>query len=583
MKQLRHEVDFCVVGGGMSGLCAAVAAARHGAKVALIQDRPMLGGNASSEVRMWISGAHGKSNRETGILEEIELDNIRRNGSLSWSVWDAILYEKVRYTEGIELFLNCSVNQAEMDGDRIVSVTAWQTTAETWHTISAPIFADCSGDSILAELTGAECRIGREARSEYGESIEPEEADRKTMGMSCLIQARETDRPQPFIPPAWANVYETEEDLPHRGHHLLKTNFWWIELGGEQDSIHDTEAIRDELLKVSFGVWDHIKNRGDHGAENWLLDWVAFVPGKRESRRYLGDHVLTQNDVESEGRFEDIVAFGGWSMDDHNPGGMNWPGKPTIFHPAPSPFGIPYRCLYSRNLANLMFAGRNISATHAAMSSSRVMATCAVIGQAAGTAAAIAVAHGTSPRGVYESHLAELQQTLMEDDCYLPFNRRAIPKLTSAAAMSASEGDPEPLRNGLDRPIGEDDNGWSCAPGGWVEYRFDRPQALMEARLIFDSHLDRKGRNMPCAFPLDPTAHGMPATAALFDGAPETMTRRFRLEVPEGDDWRTVAEVTENHQRLVRVPLQVEAEAVRLVPLETWGAERVHLFGFELR
>ena len=178
------------------------------------------------------------------------------------------------------------------------------------------------------------------------------------MGMSCLIQARETDRPQVFTPPSWAYVYETCEDLPHRGHDLLKTNFWWIELGGEQDTIHDTEAIRDELLKVAFGVWDHMKNRGDHGAENWVLEWVGFIPGKRESRRYVGDYILNQNDVRAEGRFEDLVAYGGWTMDDHHPGGMNWEGEPTMFHPAPSPFGIPYRCLYSRNIVNLFFAAR---------------------------------------------------------------------------------------------------------------------------------------------------------------------------------------------------------------------------------
>jgi hypothetical protein len=222
------------------------------------------------------------------------------------------------------------------------------------------------------------------------------------MGMSCLIQMRETDRPQPFIPPAWANKYLTDADLPHRGHEILKTNFWWIELGGEHDSIHDTELLRDELLKVAFGVWDHIKNRGGHGAENWVLEWVGFLPGKRESRRYVGDHILTHNDIRAEGKFDDLVAYGGWTMDDHHPGGIRYAGPPTIFHPAPSPYGIPYRSLYSRNVENLFFAGRNISATHAAMSSTRVMATCAIMGQAVGTAAAIATRDGLTPRGVYE-------------------------------------------------------------------------------------------------------------------------------------------------------------------------------------
>ncbi len=409
MREITHRVDFCVVGGGLAGMCAAIAAARHGAKVALIQDRPMLGGNASSEVRMHICGAHGTNNRETGIVEEIELENRYRNPLRNYSIWDSVLYEKVRFEPNITLLLNCTCNSLEMVGDRIASVKGWQLTTETWHTVEADLFADCSGDSILAPLTGAPFRMGREARAEFDEDIEPENADRKTMGMSCLIQARDTGRPQVFTPPAWAYVYESDADLPHRGHDLLTTNYWWIELGGEQDAIHDTEEIRDRLLKVAFGVWDHLKNRGNHGAETWTLEWIGFLPGKRESRRYEGDVILTQNDVRAEGRFDDLVAYGGWTMDDHHPGGIDWSGEPTIFHPAPSPFGIPYRTLYSRSISNLFVAGRNISVTHAAMSATRVMATCAVVGQAAGTAAAIAVREGTSPRGIYEDYIGELQ------------------------------------------------------------------------------------------------------------------------------------------------------------------------------
>ena len=281
------------------------------------------------------------------------------------------------------------------------------------------------------------------------------------MGMSCLIQARETDRPQPFIPPAWAHPYRTDDDLPRRDHGVCDSNFWWLELGGEQDCIHDTEAVRDELLKAAFGVWDHIKNHGDHGAENWALDWVGFLPGKRESRRCLGDHLLTQNDVRAGARFDDLVAYGGWPMDDHHPGGLRWRDAPNIFHPAPSPYGIPYRCLYSRNVANLFFAGRNISVTHAALSSTRVMATCAILGQAVGTAAALAAREGLLPRGLGEKRIGELQQALMSDDCYLPWRSRSVPDLAKSARLTASAGDPEPLRNGVDRPVGEQDNGWA--------------------------------------------------------------------------------------------------------------------------
>lgn len=195
MRSERHAFDFCVVGGGMAGLIAALAAARRGAKVALVQDRPVLGGNASSEIRMHICGARGPDNRETGILEELLLENHYRNPQTSYSIWDSVLYGAAQYQPGLALFLNASVRACAMDGPRIRSVEAWQLTTETTHTIEAGLFADCSGDGILAPLSGADFRIGREARSEYGESIAPVESDRKTMGMSCLIQAREYPRP----------------------------------------------------------------------------------------------------------------------------------------------------------------------------------------------------------------------------------------------------------------------------------------------------------------------------------------------------------------------------------------------------
>ncbi|HEX2951560.1 MAG TPA: FAD-dependent oxidoreductase [Armatimonadota bacterium] len=577
MRNLEHQVDFCVVGGGLAGLCAAVAAARHGAKVALVQDRPVLGGNASSEIRMHVCGAHGENMRETGIIEEIKLSNAYRNPQHNYAIWDSVMYEFARFTPNLQLFLNCSVNEATMDGTRITSVTGWQLTNETRQTIHAKYFADCSGDSILAPLTGAEFRIGREAREEFDEDIAPVEADRRTMGLSCLIQFRETDQPQPFTPPTWAYRYETDEDIPgvsYRGHIIQNTNYWWLEVGGEQDSIHDTEELRDELLKIAFGIVDHIKNHGDHGAENWRLEWMGFLPGKRESRRYVGDHILTQNDVRAEGHFPDLVAYGGWSMDDHNPAGFYHPGYPTIFHPAPSPYGIPYRSLYSRNIDNLFFAGRNISATHAAMSSTRVMSTCSILGQAVGTAAGIAVRDQTSPRGVYTDHLAELQQTLMDDDCYLPWHTRAISPLAQQAQLTANAGDPEPLRNGIDRPVGDEDNGWTGKIGDSITYTFAQPTTISGVRITGDSTLSANGLNIPFAIPLN-----LPPAAV-----PPTVLKAFRLEACDGNgQWHEIYREANNYLRLIRVPLDIQATAIRLVPEETWGAPDVHLLAFEVK
>ncbi|MBT5712502.1 FAD-dependent oxidoreductase, partial [Candidatus Poribacteria bacterium] len=422
VERCTHEFDVCVVGGGMAGMCAAIASARRGARTAIVHDRPVYGGNASSEIRMWICGAHGRNNKETGILEEILLANARRNPAGNYSIWDSVLYEKIHFQPGLTAFLNnsCMGAETERDGDRthITAIDAWQTTTQVLHTIRASLFIDCSGDSILAADSGARFRMGREARDEFDEDIEPEVGDSKTMGSSLLIQMRKTSEPQPFTPPRWAYTFEGPEDLPHRIRGVHGANFWWLELGGLQDTIRDAESIRHELLKVGYGVWDYIKNRAPERDEaaDWGLEWLGSLPGKRESRRYVGDHILSQNDIRDGGQFDDIVAYGGWTMDDHHPAGLLYPGKPTIFHPAPSPYGIPYRCIYSANVDNLLFAGRNISVTHAALSSTRVMATCAVVGQAAGTAAALCVRHGVAPVALPRERTGELQAALMHDD-----------------------------------------------------------------------------------------------------------------------------------------------------------------------
>ena len=584
-RTLHHHVDFCVVGGGLAGLCAAVATARHGAKVALMQERPMLGGNASSEVRMWVCGAHGRDNRETGLVEELMLENLYRNPDYNYSVWDGILYELAAYQENLTLLLNCTCNDCAMEGSRIVSVTGWQMTTQSYHTVHAALFADCSGDSVLAPLTGALTRWGRESREEFGEDIAPAAADRRTMGMSCMLQARQETHPSTFIPPKWAHKY-TRADLPHRLPDMDNPmeNFWYLELGGEYDAIADTEWLRDELLRMAYGIWDFVKNDPELREKNanWRLDWVGILPGKRESRRYVGDHILTQHDVRAGGHFDDLVAYGGWSMDDHHPGGFRSPEQPTIYHPAPSPYGIPYRCLYSVNIDNLFCAGRNISVTHTAMSSTRVMATCATLGQAVGTAAAIAALYGLTPRGVYEQRIAELQQTLMDDDCYLPFRRRAIPALTRNAVLACDSPEAENLRNGFDRALDGAYNGVAVPLGSAVAYTFPAPEPISRVRVVLDSDLNRdtlpecerrRERNMLHNRPLGwPDAY-----------VPTTLLRAFRIEGvrPDGTA-ETLYESQDNHRRLISVPADGIYTAVRLVPLATWGDPLARIFSFDV-
>lgn len=564
MRELRHEVDLCVIGGGLAGVCAAAAAARHGIKVALVQDRPVLGGNASSEIRMWVCGANGEDVRETGIVEEIMLENYYRNTNHSFSIWDSVLYEKVRFEKNIELFLNCTCLDGIAEDGELKSVKCWQMTTQTYHIILAKYFADCSGDSVLAPISGAKYTYGREARGQYGESIAPEQSDKKTMGMSCLFQIREYTEKQTFIPPKWAYKYETEEELKHHAHDL-GNNFWWIEVGGTQDCIHDTEELKDELLKIAFGVWDHIKNYGDHGADNWNLDWIGFLPGKRESRRYIGEYVITQQDVEAEGRFEDMVAYAGWTMDDHYPEGFYYKdGVSTIWHSAPSPWGIPLRALYSQNVKNLMFAGRNISVTHTALSSTRVMATCGILGQAVGTAAALAVRDGVR---VQEVNIAKLQQVLMEDDCYLPWHTREISALTKSAQTSCEE-----VRNGIDRKIGEETNCFVGGVGDCLTYTFTETVPIHKLRLIFDSDLNRKYDNMPCRFPLKQEGYTTPAT----------LVRGYEIWAKMKQGERLIAEERNNYQRLNVIETDIEAKAIHLKITETWGNEKVNVFAFDV-
>ena len=560
MKKTILQTEFCVIGGGLAGLAAAVTAARKGVKTVLIHDRPVLGGNASSEIRMWICGS--REFMETGFVEELRLENFAVNPLANYSVWDTVLYGKAIAEPNLTLLLNTSCLGAEMDGSRIVSVEAWQLTTYTRFEVQADYFADCSGDSILAEFTGAEYRVGHEARSEFNESIAPEKADRKTMGMSCLIQVRETDKPQKFVPPAWANKYLSDDDLPCRPHMLDEwQNFWWLELGGEDDSIRDTEKLRDELLKMALGVWDHIKNYGDHNADNWTLDWIGFLPGKRESRRYVGDHLLNQHDVESGGRFDDVVAYGGWTMDDHHPAGFRYRGEPTIFHPAPCDFGIPYRSLYSGNIENLWFAGRNISVTHVALSSTRVMATCACMGEAVGTAVSIAVREKITPRQV-GGFITELQQDLLWNDCYLPKFKIKTSGAACKATLTASAGDAALLNSEYIR--GENGR-WQAQYGDWAEYRFEAPEMISEIRIVFDSNVEERikssaRKNMRSNIPLKLTPFAVP----------ETIIRKFNVTATdENGDTITLMETQDNHQRLVRIPVGRKCRNIRLTILET--------------
>lgn len=452
MRFEHVQSDVTVIGGGLSGVCAAVAAARLGKTVSLVQNRPVLGGNSSSEVRVWVVGAtgHGVNRyaRETGILGEMFVENQYTNPEGNPYYWDLIVLEKVRSEPNIQLFLNTDVHEVEADGDensrRIRTATGWMMGSERKIRFESPVFLDCTGDGLIGFLAGAKYQIGREAKHEFNEAWAPEVSDDITLGSTLLFYTKDAGRPVKFVPPSFRKDI-TQTAIPIK--RVLNSgdsgcHYWWIEWGGaeEIDTLHDNERIRDELWSVIYGIWDYIKNSGKFNADNMTLEWVGSVPGKREVRRFKGDYVLNQNDLERQTQFEDYVTFGGWSIDLHPPEGMYASDYTSKHFHSDGIYQIPYRSLYSVNVNNLLFAGRNISATHIAFGSSRVMGTCASVGQAAGIAAALCVEHDVSPREIYRNHLKQLQQTLLwEDASVIGIKNEDAADLALQATVTASD------------------------------------------------------------------------------------------------------------------------------------------------
>jgi hypothetical protein len=509
MRLVDLTTDVLVAGGGMAGVCAALAAARQGARVVLVQDRSRLGGNASSEVKMHIVGAdcHGArpSWRESGLIEEIRLDDAVQNPQRSFELFDLLLYDKIRREPNVTLLLDTTVFAAQKRQDAIERVMARCDKTEHLYRIRAQQFVDCTGDCRLALEAGADFRVGREARQEHGESLAVAEADRETLGSSILFTARDYGRPIAFRAPHWARQV-TKEMLQFRPVASWEYGYWWIEWGGQLDSIRDNEQIRFELLSIVLGVWDYIKNSGAlPSSAHWGMDWIGFLPGKRESRRLLGDYLLTQQDLEGDrGEPEDAVAIGGWPMDDHPPSGFDrWQEPPFRSIRTKDVYSIPFRCLYSRNVSNLLMAGRNISASHVAFSSTRVMATCAVVGQAAGTAAALCIRHGASPRQLYQdkTRLRELQQTLLRDDQTIKSLRNEDEADLARQAEVTASGSrdlsrPENVINGRVRDQGNEwESRWGVAVEAgeaWLQLSWKEPRRIREVQLTFDTGLHRE-------------------------------------------------------------------------------------------
>lgn len=592
MLNKKHiKCDLCIIGGGMSGMTAAISAAREGTNVVLMHERPVLGGNASSEIRMWICGAQGRDNRETGILEEIALENLYRNPTKSYAVWDTVLYDFVRREKNINLLLNCtcmdaSVEKGEFaDGrdTKIKRVTGYQMTTQTFYEVEAKYFCDSSGDSILAPLCGAEFRIGREAKEEFGEDTVVDVADNMTMGMSCIMQGRETLNDIKYIPPEWSTHF-TKEEIENRTPDIDSEfeNFWFLELGGDRNTIDDTEVLRDELLCLATGMWDHVKNSGKFRSEKWDLDFLGFLPGKRESRRMCGEYMVTQRDLSDGKVFEDEIAYGGWPLDDHFPGGFYHRGSANTYIETPVPYSLPYRALYSKNVENLFFAGRNISMTHMAMSSIRVMATCALLGEAVGKAASIASRNDCTPNDVYRNYIEELQSLLLKEDCFLPSKKRKISSVCRKACLNIET---DVIRNGEDRAhrlyeTTENTATYFASAGEEITYSFNDSK-ISSVHIVFSSDLNRD------SLPGGPSEkmHSMRSNQLLSSPQmhmPIGLCKSFRLYGENNGEKTELISVTCNRKRSYHVDVDRHFDKLILVPISAWGeSEKIPVISFD--
>lgn len=580
-RKITKNYDVVVVGGGAAGICAAVAAARNGSKTVLVQDRPVLGGNASSEIRVHLNGVNnleGKAERETGIIEEILLHNRFENEQESFPVFDHVMYDFVVREPNLTLMLNTQAVEAVMDGNNIKSAMCWQATTEKMFTINAPIFIDCSGDGLLAATAGAEYRTGREGKAEFNETYAPDEPDGWQMGATLLMSSKDMGRPMKYKPPSYAIKYTHEGANPRRHFKWFRDGIWWIEIGSNDDIIGDAEENRHKLMGYLHGVWDYIKNSGNFPeAENLALDWVGSIPGRRESRRFIGDYIVSERDMTEHKHFEDAVAFGGWSLDEHNPGGIeNISEPPSYFHyHFKEVYEFPFRSLYSKNVSNLMFAGRNVSQTHIALSSSRIMATCALMGQAVGTAATICNKKNILPREVGQKHIKELQEQLMRDDVFIPKRPAKDPsdlarKSSLIFASTTSSGDVQNLLNGTSRDIYGKINHWqSDGLPAELQLEWENPISISKVELKCDTNVKRNimmrkdSRN-----------------DELFGNSiPKEMLKSLSLQGRVNGQWVDLGSIDENRTRLIKFHFKpTRLTAVKLMMTETYGAENIKLF-----
>lgn len=505
--------DVAVIGAGPAGVCAALAAARSGACTLLVTDRPVPGGNSSSEIRVWTRGATGGGNlfaEEMGVWGELKLRALARDPLGSVLTWDDVLLDALLGQEGLTLLLNTQLTAARTENGRVESVTLRGLRTEREWEQQAGIYVDCTGDGYLARLAGVPFRTGREGRDEFDESLALSVPDQFTQGCSILLQSRRLGHPAPYVAPDYAYPLERVRQLVDRGGRVVRADMqgsdcWWFEYGGRLDVIAEDQRIGLELRAIALGIWNYIKNSGRYDAEDLQLEWLGLYPGRRGSRRLVGRETLTQRDVTGGLGKPGAVAYGGWYMDSHPSGGV-LSEKEQCRQLSVSCYGLPLGCLYNPCVENLLFAGRCASMSYAAYTSARVMNTCALMGQAAGTAAAMCAARALKPDELPQTSLRRrlsLDDALLSECVEGAFLRADTIEATSVRRPSPDSGETR----------------WPLVQQTFVVY----PACGGTARLMVESTVETQVRLSLCASPL-------PSRRAPFPQDAETLC----LHIPAG-------------------------------------------------
>lgn len=585
MQTTEIDCDVLVAGGGLAGVCAAIAAARGGAKTYLVQDRSRLGGNCSSEIRMHPLGLKSEKIgwREGGILEEIKLENSVRNPQLAWEIWDLVLYDKCVSEKNLTLLLDTSVYLAETSNGKISSVFARSDHSLQIYKFNAKQFIDCTGDARLAMEAGATLMSGREGSGKYGEELADTFELGKHLCASIVFTSRTYDKPMPFKAPSWAKKI-TAEDLKFRNPKAsgFDMGYWFISHGGMSDTVRDTEVIRFELLAILLGVWDYIKNSGLYPeTENVALDSVGMLPAKRDSYRILGERVFTYRDIVNDWReMPDQIAVCGWPAEDQPSGGFYARGKkPAIYGGKFDYYNIPFGSLVAKDFSNLMMAGRNMSCSHLAFTSTRIMNTCAIAGQVAGTAAALCANREISPKDILSSAemLASFRQQILRDGLsVMNFKNEDPLDLARSAKITASESAdgtrPENVASGVVYDFKDkNDNKWKAPIGAApvLKLEWDSPQDISEIVLNFDT-----GSRM-----LTMTRQTNFMKKILLGAQPECL-RDYRITATLADGTKkTLADEKGNYQKRVEHRFEkISAKSLEIRCLATNGSEFAAIF-----